>query len=64
MFIRRLGALKHYDAQFFEAAHRLTKLLYKATNMRPGSHLAALVERLRLHKLASKLDGVNLNAGK
>jgi hypothetical protein len=53
--IRRLGHLKEYDAQFYEAANRHEKALYKRT---PGrqvkeQHLEGMVIRLRTQAMAS-----------
>ena len=62
-FIMRLGVLVHYDAQFFEGAHRLTKRLYRATNMRLGTHIAAMILALRTRNLAKACDNVDLNEG-
>lgn len=52
--IRRLGNLKEYDAQFYEAANRREKELYKRT---PGrqineQHLEGMVVRLRTQEMA------------
>lgn len=44
--VRRLGVAKHYNAQFFEAAHSHTKKVYQGTSKRRTTFIPEMVSNL------------------